>query len=248
MKTAIARRLLGLNRVFYDTFAADFADSRSDLQPGILRALRSMKPYRSLVDIGCGDGRVGRALGAGAAGHIVERYVGVDFSSRLLDRAASPSQALPAHFRLVALDLTRPGWSLTGELSTEPFEAAACFSMLHHVPGPRRRLRLLREIRSILQPGAECVLSVWQFLHVLRLRRKIVPWPEIGLRAEAVDTGDYLLDWQRGGRGLRYVHHFEEAELIALCQCAGFQVNNTYRSDGQTGDMGLYAHLKAVIY
>jgi hypothetical protein len=39
MKTAIALRVLRLNREFYDTVATDFADSRRRLQPGIIRAL-----------------------------------------------------------------------------------------------------------------------------------------------------------------------------------------------------------------
>lgn len=248
MKTTIARRLLGLNRAFYDAFAADFADSRSTLQSGMLRALEAIGEARSIVDIGCGDGRVGRALAAGRGSNRVRRYVGVDFSAGLLARSASPDVKLPPGFDFVRCDLGAPGWPRSSALLARPFEAAVCFSTLHHIPGPRRRLRLLRDVRSLLAPDARCVVSVWQFLHVPRLRRKIAAWSEAGLRAEDVDAGDYLLDWRRGGRGLRYVHHFSETELAELCVRAGFEVVTTYRSDGQTGDMGLYALLKAVIY
>ncbi|HEY4691544.1 MAG TPA: class I SAM-dependent methyltransferase, partial [Anaerolineae bacterium] len=128
------------------------------------------------------------------------------------------------------------------------FDVAVCFSMLHHIPGARRRLRLMQAIRSVLKPGHRCAVSVWQFLHVPRLARKVVAWSEIGLQPGDVDAGDYLLDWRRGGRGLRYVHHFEEAELTDLCRRAGFDVVETFRSDGQTGNMGLYILLKAVLY
>jgi hypothetical protein len=123
-----------------------------------------------------------------------------------------------------------------------------CLSALHHIPGRRRRLRLLREIRSLLKLHARCAISVWQFLQVPRLRRKVVAWSEVGLDSIDVDDGDYLVDWRRGGRGLRYVHHFDEAELIGLCRRAGFRVTETYHSDGETGDLGLYILLEAVIY
>jgi hypothetical protein len=32
----------------------------------------------------------------------------------------------------------------------------------------------------------------------------------VGLSANDVDPGDYLLDWRSGGEGLRYIHHFSE--------------------------------------
>jgi len=250
MKTTTARRLLRLNRDFYDTFAAEFADSRSALQPGMIRALRGLGQFDSLVDIGCGNGRVGRALATGIVRHPVYRYVGVDFSPRLLERSARSQATLPAHFDFALCDLTRPAWAKGIDHLSDLFDAAVCFSMLHHVPGPRRRLRLLRDIRSLLRLGARCAISVWQFLHVPRLRRKIAAWSEVRLALAAVDEGDYLVDWRRGGRGLRYVHHFDEAELVDLCRRAGFSVLDAYRSDGRAaGDgMGLYIVLEAVIY
>ena len=149
----------------------------------------------------------------------------------------------------VRCDLAAPGWP--ARLADRPFDAAVCFSVIHHIPGARRRLRLLREIRSLLGPGGRCAISVWQFLHAPRLRRKIVPWREIGVRSGDVDDGDYLIDWRRGGRGLRYVHHFDEAELVDACRRAGFDVIETYRSDGHasgSGDLGLYILLEAVLY
>ena len=257
MNPATARRLLRLNREFYDAFALDFADSRSALQPGIPRALKALGRFKSIVDVGCGDGRVGRALAQRVVDHRVERYVGVDFSARLLAEArqAGGGGAVAAHLppemgdmavSFVQCDLAAPGWS--ARLTDRPFDAAVCFSALHHIPGARRRLRLLRGVRSLLKPGAQCAVSVWQFLHAPRLQRKIVSWSEIGLRPEDVDAGDYLLDWRRGGRGLRYVHSFDESELMGLCRRAGFAPLDVYRSDGHSGNLGLYILLHTVIY
>jgi len=55
-----------------------------------------------------------------------------------------------------------------------------------------------------------------------------------------VDFGDYLLDWRSGGRGLRYVHHFDEAELNALAAASRFRVQETFYADGEGGRLGLY--------
>lgn len=232
MKTTTARRLLHLNRRFYDTFAAEFAASRSALQPGIVRALGRIGVTDVLLDVGCGDARVGRALAAGQIPHASARhYVGVDSSPAMLGQTALPDS------ELAVADFSRKGW--TRQIARS-YDAVVCFSALHHLPGPRRRLRLLRDLHGLLRPGGWLAISVWQFLHVPRLRRKIVPWRSVGLSADDVDESDYLLDWQRGGRGLRYVHQFEESELIGLCHKAGLTVHECFRSDGETGDMGLY--------
>ncbi len=234
MRTSTARQLLRLNREFYDAFAADFSASRSRLQPGIMRALAALRPYHSLLDVGCGDGRV---LAAGRRSAPGIRYVGVDFSRQLLRRAPTSPRCDFIHANLAS-----PGWAAR---LPKGLAAAVCFSLLHHIPGPRRRLRLLREINAALQPAGRCALSVWQFLQLPRLRRKIVPWEQIGLPQAAVDPGDYLLDWRRGGHGLRYVHHFAADELNALCMRAGFHVDESFRSDGESGALGLYLLLSA---
>ena len=233
MRTFVARRLLRINARFYQQFGAEFAASRSALQPGMLRALPALTGCAAVLDVGCGNGRFGGALPAPV------RYVGVDSSAALLGCAAQR-----AHASFLQLDLMDPAWVLRVR---RRFPAIVCFAVLHHVPGARRRLRLLRQLHGLLQPGGVCVLSVWQFAHVPRLRRKICDWQQAGVMAGQVDAQDYLLDWQRGGSGLRYAHQFSLAELAQLCARAGFEVRQTYRSDGATGDMGLYVILRAVV-
>lgn len=234
MRTSTAYQLLQLNRKFYDAFADDFSASRSRLQPGIIRILDTLRPYKSLLDIGCGNGRL---LAASQQSAPDSRYVGVDFSRKLL-----PERPILPRCVFIYADLTSPHW--TTDIPGN-FDAAVCLSVLHHIPGSGRRLRLLRDISTALEPGAPCALSVWQFLQLPRLRRKIVPWEQIGLSHTDVDSGDYLLDWHRGGHGLRYVHYFEPAELNALCTRAGFHIDKSFHSDGESGKLGLYLLLRS---
>jgi SAM-dependent methyltransferase len=244
MKTSTARRLVQLNHDFYARFAGEFAASRSALPDGILHALDALAGCRSLLDVGCGDGRVARVLARRRGPRRVERYRGVDQSAELLRRLIDASPPLPPDYRAVLADITRPGWSRQPALGRRRFEAAVCFASLFHVPGPRRRLRLLREVRALLAADGRAAVSVWRLLHVPRLRRKVVPWREVGIAPAEVERGDLLVDWRRGGRGLRYVHHFEAGELEDLCRRAGFAIVDDYLSDGATGDMSRFLLLE----
>ena len=235
MHTSNAQQLLNLNRNFYDTFAANFSASRSRLQTGIRISLAALQPYASILDVGCGDGRV---LAASRRHEPASHYMGLDFSRQLLDQTPTSPRC-----DFIYTNLTSPDWST---VLPNRFDAAICFSVLHHIPGRHRRIRLLREINTALKPGARCALSVWQFLQLSRLRRKIVPWEQIGLTETAVDPGDYLLDWRRGGHGLRYVHHFQPLELHALCTHAGFKVDKSFHSDGENNALGFYMLLRTV--
>jgi hypothetical protein len=95
-------------------------------------------------------------------------------------------------------------------------------------------------VRRIVAESGELIVSTWNFLGSDRLRSRIQPWEAVGLAPRDVDPGDYLLDWRRGGTGLRYVHHFDPAELWALAAEAGFAVVESWRSDGEGGRLGLY--------
>jgi hypothetical protein len=107
--------------------------------------------------------------------------------------------------------------------------------VLQHVPGATARQALVDAIAAALAPGASAAFSAWQFQHRDRFEKKIQPWSRVGLDAADVDAGDHLVDWQRGGEGLRYVHHLDAVELSALCVGSGLTVEQTYTSDGELG-------------
>lgn len=248
MDPIVEAALLRLNRSFYDRFAGEFSASRAVLPPGILRALRSLEGARALLDLGCGDGRIARALATGQVPHRVAHYTGIDFSKELLGRAAA---GLPPgiDLRFLEADLSRAGWSARAGLGHEPFDTILCLAALFHIPGRARRAGFLEETRARLANEGRAVVSVWRFLHLPSLREKIVPWEEARialdtedriLSPEDVEAGDSLIDWRRGGRGLRYVHHFEEGELEREVTAAGFSIIESYRSDGRTGDLSQF--------
>jgi 2-polyprenyl-3-methyl-5-hydroxy-6-metoxy-1,4-benzoquinol methylase len=116
-------------------------------------------------------------------------------------------------------------------------------AVLHHVPSFDLRLGVLRQVAGLLAPGGRLILSTWQFLDSPRMRRKIVDWAEAGVAEEALEPGDYLLDWRRGGRGLRYCHLVDEGEVERLAAESGFRVRETFRAGGREGNLSLFAVL-----
>ena len=232
MKAEVVGRLLALNRAFYDGLAEAFARSREEPQPGFDRLLQELsEPRPRVLDVGCGEGRFGRFLQAHQA---IEAYTGVDFSAELLGRAESRVAG-----RFVRRDLSRPGClSGLGE-----FEVVACLAALQHIPGRANRRRLLREMKAHLATDGRIFLSTWQFLDNQRQRRKVVPWQQVGLAAADVEHDDYLLTWQRGGTGLRYVCLIDADEMAALAGESGLRILKHFRSDGREGDLNLYTVL-----
>ncbi len=247
MDSATLQRLLQLNRHFYEHFAADFSATRRRLQRGVVRLLERLHGDESILDLGCGNGELARALAR--RGHRGP-YLGLDFSRPLLTEAhplpPSDHPSLPIAF--LEADLTRltpdqipsPASFTAGSPHSSAWQVITCFATLHHIPSATLRLNLMRTLHTLLADDGRLFLSNWQFLNSPRLRQRIQPWKRIGLTAEDVEPGDYLLDWRRGGQGLRYVHHFDPQELEALAREAGFQIVETFFSDGEGGQLSLY--------
>lgn len=230
MDETVARQLVALNAAFYARFAAAFAASRAEPQPGYERLLPYIHDGAAVLDVGCGEGRFGRFLRSRG---LTVAYSGVDGSADLL-RLAEEVGGRFAHRDLFQPDCLR---------DLGPFDFVACLSTLQHIPGRERRARLLAEMRDRLGPGGHIALANWQFLGSERQRRKLRPWAEAGLGPEAVEPGDYLLSWQRGGYGLRYVALLDEAGTQELAQEAGLRIVEQFRSDGREGDLNLYTLL-----
>lgn len=232
MNNETAVKLIDLNRQFYQTFAVQFSATRGSVQPGVRRVLSRLSLEGEVLDLGCGNGTLARELRRlGFTGG----YLGLDFSQGLVSIAR---QGLPENFTFLQADLSSPDW--VNSLPPRQFNCVLAFAVLHHLPGKALHRKLLSHVRALLLEGGRFIHSEWQFLHSTRLRLRLQPWESVGLAADQVDEGDYLLDWRAGGSGLRYAHHFSEAELSGLAEETGFRVIESFNSDGENGRLGLY--------
>lgn len=245
MQEATIQKLLELNRQFYRDFATAFAATRRRIQPGVRHVMTMLPPNGDWLDLGCGSGALAvEWVKAGRAGS----YTGVDFSSQLLQEAQNNLIGISTpglQVRFIAANLSDPNWT-TKIKPPEQWDGILAFAVLHHIPSNILRHQLLNQVHDLLKPGGWFIHSEWQFHHSPRLLRRVLPWETIGLTADDLEEGDYLLDWrhhlpgQPAGPGLRYVHLFNREELATLAKTCGFQIIKEFESDGEGGKLGLY--------
>jgi len=242
MDSVTASRLIELNRDFYTRFGDSFSATRHRIQPGVRRVLETLKGDESALDLGCGNGELARELAK--RGHRGS-YLGVDFSLPLLREAESQPEGFSATFQQV--DLTQLSTFSDQLIASGQWSLVTAFAVLHHIPSRQLRLDILKSVRDWIKDDGLFIHSNWQFLNSEKLMARIQPWEGAAVSGLDVDAGDYLLDWRSGGEGLRYVHHFSESELSDLAGATGFQVVDTFYSDGEGGNLGLYQVWKPVL-
>ncbi len=235
MDADTAARLIEINRDFYTRFGNSFSATRHRLQPGVRHVLGLLKGDEAILDLGCGNGELAREL----AKRVHQGpYLGLDFSLPLLHEAGAQPDGFSAKF--LEIDLTKVRESREPLLAGRKWDVITAFAVLHHMPSNEIQFNILHAVHGLLSEKGKFILSNWQFLNSEKLRSRIQDWSKVGLSNAELDPDDYLLDWRSGGEGLRYVHHFSEGELAALAEAAGFTVGDTFYSDGESGNLGLY--------
>jgi SAM-dependent methyltransferase len=246
MDDRTARALNAINHSFYSEHAAVFDATRSDPWPGWLQLLpwldALMKDHAvlPLLDVGCGNGRLGAFLGDRVAAHKLH-YTGIDSSQPLL--ASARARALPfAQVEFQNTDfLTHPA-----ALPMGPYALIALFGVLHHVPSAASRQHLLRELATRLAPDGLLVLTCWQFEAFTRFQRRFLSWDDYNrtaaepINTEQLEDGDHLLPWGDGGNALRYCNFTSEREMSTLLENLSLEAVSSYFADGREGNLNRY--------
>ncbi|HEX7588947.1 MAG TPA: class I SAM-dependent methyltransferase [Anaerolineae bacterium] len=237
MDTQVVQQLLTINRKFYSEFARPFSETRSSAQTRLDRIVAYIGDGVKLLDVGCGNGRLAERLekeGKSVA------YNGVDASPELIAIAQARKTGLrrvAAEFSVA--DISSPNW--TARLPADSFDIAVALAVLHHVPSFELRCQLFRDLRALVKPGGMFVMTNWHFERNERLRKKIVPWRQIGLDESQLEPGDALMTWERGGVGYRYCHLLTISEVLRIAEQSGFQVVKQFYADA---DLNLYSVLR----
>jgi SAM-dependent methyltransferase len=190
----------------YDRELADMPLLVLDIQ----YVLDQCRPSGSLIDLGCGTGRL--AIDLARRGY---QPVAVDLSPEMLrvlgEKAASRGLNIPrVQANLVEL----------GVFADETFEYAAClFSTLGLIEGTAQRRRFLRHVYRLLRPGGTFVVHVHnRWFHL---------WSRAGRRLlwQNCFGGDFLMPAHQG-IGRLNMHLFTRREIIRELNTAGFWVRD----------------------
>lgn len=131
----------------YNQIGAQFSASRGYIWPDLKPFLVDVPPRASVLDVGCGNGRLLLGLPETVA------YTGLDFSTTLLEKAvANHPKALFAE-----ADITKPeSWK-----DLPQFDFIFCIAVIHHLANRHEQLFLLKQIKAHLKPGGKCLITAW---------------------------------------------------------------------------------------
>ncbi len=224
-----------INRRFYRTSAEAFSASRDHPWLGWERIVGELPgPPRSVLDVGCGNGRFGVYLAAWLGGEFA--YLGVDASAELLALARQQAD-LPRDTTLVQHDLVvDPSFQA---LPTGRHPLVAAFGLLHHVPSFDLRRELLGALADRLEPGGRLAISIWRFGAFERFQDKRVPF-EPPLDTADLEPGDALLSFGTEPGVVRYCHFLDEEEIDRLVAAAALPCLDRFSADGREGALNEY--------
>lgn len=114
-----------------------------------------------VLDAGCGTGRFSEKLAA--LGH---RVVGVDFSEESLKVARRRADPEMAEFHLANL--------LNMPFGSSIFDKVLCSQVIEHILSYEDAIRLLKELKRVLKPGGELIITTFNYTLIDRLLRKKV--------------------------------------------------------------------------
>lgn len=233
MHDNVIEKLQEINLRFYQQFANSFVKSRTASEPGLERIISSITKGNRVLDLGCGHGRIAALIPEETI------YTGMDFSFEMLSEAKRTIHPSNITSTFVLGNLTDTRWPTS--VTHTRYDWIFLRAVLQHIPSYLLRSQIVKQAAALLSVNGILIMANWQFLRVKRLQKRILPWHKVGIDIKDVEPGDYLLDWQREGYGIRYVHLVDEEETKLLAQDAGLVLNSGFYADGHNNNLTLYA-------
>ncbi len=131
----------------YDTIGKEFSASRQYIWPDLKPFLTDVKSESSVLDVGCGNGRLLLGLPKSI------KYTGLDISKELLNEA---KKAHPEH-KFIETDITKDTiWKHLPQ-----YDYIYSIAVLHHLPTEKDQLFVLKQIKKHLKPNGKILITSW---------------------------------------------------------------------------------------
>ena len=149
-----------------------------------------------VIDLGCGTGR-----------HFINqrglKIYGVDFSKEMIKRAEAYVKKENLGIILKKASAEKIPYK------DDFFDAAIFIATLHCIETKKKRKKTLRELKRVLKPGGEALITVWS-----RNQKRVKNKPK-----------ESQIPWTIGGKKYyRYYYIYEKKELTDLLKEAGFKI------------------------
>ena len=210
MKQEYAKYLLEKNQKDYNRIAFDFTKKREWISPDLIILKKYIQKGDRILDLGCGSGRFKKVVGEQA------NYYGIDVSEEIIKIA---KQRYPQAKFLVSNPLS---FSFKNSFFNKVF----CLSVIHHIPSKKFRKDFIKEIKRILKPGGEAIITVWDLRDSKKAKFLLLKYILSKLIGKSkLDFKDIFYPWKNSEGELlaqRYVHIFSIKELEKLFRNSGF--------------------------
>lgn len=199
------------NKKIYDKIAPLFSATRQYLWDDFLPFKKYLKDNISILDIGCGTGRLYHFF---AEFQVVD-YIGLDQSA--------------GQIKMAKKDFPKNKYIIS-EMTELPFENCSfdcifCIATLHHLPNEELRKKALLEMCRVLKKDSYVFMTNWNLFS--SSAKKIVDKGKFKVQ----DKKDFLVPWiSPEGKilGERYYYAFDLKEIEKICLETGFEIIENY--------------------
>lgn len=227
MDKVTSENLLKVVHDNYNEIAADFNLTRKkEIWPEIIKLAGKIKDGDSILDLGCGNGRLIETLKDKKI-----NYLGIDNSEELIRFA---KENYPSYKFIISDILNLEGAKeLKEDNNSRKFDYIFCLATLQHLPGEDLRTKALEEMKALLKEGGEIIISNWNMWPQKKYRFLIFKTFLNRLMGKnKLEFGDVLFPWKnsRGEiKSERYYHAFRKNELLKIAKAVGFRNINIYK-------------------